>query len=149
MAAAVLAADQVSKHWAVNALDDDRIIDVVGSLRFALGYNSGFAFGTGEGFGRWIGLLAIGVIVGLIVAALRAHGRWSGIGLVLIASGAAGNVTDRLFRGDAALAGKVVDFIDLQWWPVFNVADSAITVGAVIVAVASFREESAEGDARP
>ncbi len=149
VATVVLAADQLSKHWAVNALDDGRVIDVIGSLRFALGYNSGFAFGTGEGFGRWIGLLAIGVIIGLVVAALRSRGRWTALGLVLIASGAAGNVADRLFRGDAALSGKVVDFIDLQWWPVFNVADSAITVGAVIVAVASFREEDARGGARP
>ena len=138
--AAVLLADQSSKHWAVNSLDGGRVVDLPGSLRFALGYNSGFAFGTAEGWGRWIGLVAMVVIVGLFVAALRAAGRLSSAGLVLISAGAAGNVADRLFRGEGLLSGKVVDFIDLQWWPVFNIADSAITVGAVLVAVASFRE---------
>ena len=140
--AAVLIADQSSKQWAVNSLAGGRVVDLPGSLQFALGYNSGFAFGTAVGLGRWIGLLAIVVIVGLVVAAFRAAGRMSSTGFVLIAAGAAGNVMDRLFRDEGLLAGKVVDFIDLQWWPDFNIADSAITVGAVLVAVASFRESA-------
>jgi signal peptidase II len=57
----------------------------------------------------------------------------------LVAAGAAGNVIDRLFRGDAWFRGSVVDFIDLQWWPVFNVADSAITIGGVLVILGALR----------
>ena len=54
----------------------------------------------------------------------------SAVGIGLVIGGAIGNVLDRLFRaGDGFLGGAVVDFIDLQWWPVFNVADMAITVG--------------------
>ena len=140
LAVMVIVIDQASKHWAVNSLAGGRIVDLPGSLRFALGYNSGFAFGTAEGLGRWIAIVAIVVIGVLVTSALRASGPLSSTGLVLIAAGAAGNVTDRLFRGEGGLSGKVVDFIDLQWWPVFNVADSAITVGALLVVVASFRE---------
>ena len=49
--------------------------------------------------------------------------------------GAIGNLVDRLFRGDGWLARPVVDFIDLQWWPIFNVADMAIVVGGVLLLV--------------
>ncbi|NBT20550.1 MAG: hypothetical protein EBT17_00170, partial [Actinobacteria bacterium] len=51
-----------------------------------------------------------------------------------------GNLIDRLLRGDAWLRGAVVDFIDVQWWPIFNLADTAISVGAVLMIVASVRE---------
>jgi signal peptidase II len=57
-------------------------------------------------------------------------GRGSTIGMGLVIGGAAGNLVDRLFRGDAWLRGSVVDFIDFQWFPIFNVADIAINVGA-------------------
>jgi signal peptidase II len=65
----------------------------------------------------------------------------SSLGVSLVCGGAAGNVIDRLFRGDAWLRGAVVDFIDFQWWPVFNVADAAITVGAVLLLIATFLAE--------
>jgi signal peptidase II len=55
----------------------------------------------------------------------------------MIVGGAWGNVVDRLFRGEAWLRGSVVDFIDLQWWPVFNIADSAVTVGVILMFLAS------------
>ena len=125
---AVLLADQLSKRWALNRLVEGPI-DVVGSLRFNLAFNTGTAFsmGSGKGLGPWISLLAIAVVVGLSL------GYTSRFKL-----GAVGNLTDRAFRGDAGfLHGAVVDFIDLQWWPVFNVADMAITVGGVILVVGS------------
>ena len=64
----------------------------------------------------------------------------SALGLGLVLGGALGNLADRALRGPG-LSGHVVDFIDLHWWPVFNVADSAIVIGAVVIAWASFREE--------
>jgi signal peptidase II len=54
-----------------------------------------------------------------------------------VVGGAAGNVCDRLFRGEAWFRGAVVDFIDLQWWPVFNIADIGVTVGGILLVVAS------------
>ena len=58
----------------------------------------------------------------------------------MIVGGAIGNLIDRLFRGEAWLRGAVVDFIDLQWFPIFNIADSAISIGAVLMILASFRK---------
>lgn len=136
-----LVLDQLTKHWAVNALADGRTIEVIGSLRFSLHYNTGVAFsmGAGKGIGPWITVLALVVVVGL---SLGTTSRIP-IGAVasgLIAGGAVGNLLDRAFRGDDGfLHGGVVDFIDLQWWPVFNVADACVVVGACLLVVASFR----------
>ena len=55
----------------------------------------------------------------------------------MVMGGAAGNVCDRLFRGSGWLRGSVVDFIDLRWWPVFNVADIGVTVGGLLLVVGS------------
>jgi len=138
IAAAVVVLDQLTKRWAVNALANGRIIDVVGSLRFNLTYNSGMAFSRGTGVGPVIGLVALVVVVALLASLRRNGSVWSSIGLGLVIGGAIGNVLDRLFRsGHGFLGGSVVDFIDVQWWPVFNVADAAITVGGVILVAGS------------
>lgn len=142
VAAVIVALDQWSKHWAVGSLSDGHIVDVISTLRFKLSFNSGMAFSTGGGSGPIIGVLAIGVTIGMIVWQLRMvrAGMTSKFMLVvtgMIVGGAWGNVVDRLFRGDAWLRGSVVDFIDLQWWPVFNIADSAVTVGVILMFLAS------------
>ena len=143
----VVMLDQVSKTWALNALDDGRVIDVVWTLRFALGFNSGMAFSKAEGWGPVIGVVATVVLVYLLSTLRRAGSAVSAAGLALVIGGASGNLVDRLFRGDAWMRGSVVDFIDLQWWPVFNVADSAITVGAVFLVLGALRESRAAGTA--
>lgn len=136
--AAVLIADQASKNWALNSLSDGRTIDLVWTLRFNLVFNSGMAFSQGQGLGRLIGLLAICVALWLWVGLRKTTKRWSIIGTSMLIGGALGNVFDRMFRGEKWLAGAVVDFIDLQWFPVFNIADSAVTVGAAILIFSSF-----------
>lgn len=135
--AAVVIADQASKNWALNSLSDGRTIDLVWTLRFNLVFNSGMAFSQGQGLGRLIGLLAIGVAVWLWFSLRKATSRLSVIGTSMLIGGALGNVVDRMFRGEKWLAGAVVDFIDLQWFPVFNIADSAVTVGAALLIFAS------------
>ena len=138
VAALVVLADQLSKTWAVRHLSGGRTVDVVGSLRFNLTFNSGMAFSQGRGIGPFIGIVALVVIVALLVSLRRNGSMLSAVGIGLVIGGAIGNVLDRLFRaGDGFLGGAVVDFIDLQWWPVFNVADMAITVGGVILVVGS------------
>jgi signal peptidase II len=129
LAAAWLIVDQWSKHWAVNELTD-RDVDVVGSLRLNLHYNSGMAFGRGTGLGPVIGVVALFVVVGMVVSLRRSESRVSAAGVGLVIGGALGNVCDRLFRGEGWFRGAVVDFIDLQWFPIFNVADIGIDVGA-------------------
>ncbi|MEY4405122.1 MAG: signal peptidase, partial [Actinomycetota bacterium] len=121
----------------LNSLSDGRTIDLVWTLRFNLVFNSGMAFSKGQGLGRLIGLLAIGVAVWLWFGLQKATSRLSVIGTSMLIGGALGNVVDRMFRGEKWLAGAVVDFIDLQWFPVFNVADSAVTVGAAVLIIAS------------
>ena len=138
VAALVILADQLSKTWAVRNLSGGRTVDVVGSLRFNLTFNSGMAFSQGRGVGPFIGVVALGVIVVLLVSLRRTGSMLSAVGIGLVIGGAIGNVADRLFRaGDGFLGGAVVDFIDLQWWPIFNVADMAVTIGGVILVVGS------------
>jgi len=135
----IVAADQATKHWALNRLSNARTIDLIGSLRFNLALNKGMAFSQATGAGPIIGALAFVVII-VIVLWLRRNAQ--GLAVVaagLIVGGATGNLIDRLLRGDAWLRGAVVDFIDLQWWPIFNIADAAISTGAVLMIVASVR----------
>lgn len=141
LAFAVVAVDQLTKTWAVNALDDGRIIHVIWTLQFALGFNSGMAFSQGEGIGPIIGVIALIAVVVLLISLRKTGSTMSSLGVALVCGGAAGNVIDRLFRGEAWLRGAVVDFIDFQWWPVFNVADAAITVGAVLLLLSTFLAE--------
>jgi signal peptidase II len=131
--AVVIALDQLTKHWAVSELNEGRVIDVVWTLRFALGFNSGFAFSQGQGLGPLIGLVAVGASVWLVRAALKASARWMSYAYALIAGGAIGNVIDRMFREEKWMRGRVVDFIDFQWFPVFNIADTSISIGAVLL----------------
>lgn len=129
---AVVCLDQITKAWAVAALDD-QIIDLVWTLRLRLVHNTGFAFSTGSGLGPVLAIVAI-VIVGVLWSSRRrVQGLWATVALGGIIGGALGNLADRVFRGAAWGRGAVVDFIDLQWWPIFNVADASITVGLVIV----------------
>jgi signal peptidase II len=140
-AAAVLAIDQLTKIWALAVLDE-RTIELVGSLRLRLTFNDGSAFGLGAGRTTLISVIAIAVSLVVAVAGWRAVGRGWGTGLGLVLGGALGNLVDRVMRsGDGILGGRVVDFIDLQWWPVFNIADTAIVVGVVALVALSFREE--------
>jgi signal peptidase II len=133
VAAAVLAADQLTKWWAVETLDT-RTIDVVWTLRLQLTVNYGSAFSVARGRGAVISLLAL-----VIVALLLRSGRYAtrpgmAVAIGLVFGGAVGNLIDRAVRaGDGLLGGGVVDFIDLQWWPVFNIADAAIVVGALLL----------------
>ena len=134
---AIVIADQATKNWALNSLSDGRTIDLVWTLRFNLVFNSGMAFSQGQGLGRLIGLLAIGVAVWLWLSLKKATTNLSLVGTAMLIGGALGNVVDRLFRGEKWLAGSVIDFIDLQWFPVFNIADSAVTLGAAMLIISS------------
>lgn len=135
--ALVVICDQVTKHWALNALNNGRTIDIFWTLRFNLVFNSGMAFSKGQGLGRFIGLLAIGVAVWLWLSLRKVSTTIGVVGTAMLIGGAIGNVVDRLFRGDAWLRGSVVDFIDLQWFPVFNIADSSVTIGAIVLIYSS------------
>ncbi|MCY3578770.1 MAG: signal peptidase II [bacterium] len=149
VAAFVVAVDQLTKWWALVALDDQDI-DLVWTLRLRLVHNTGAAFGLGQG------LETVIAVVALLFVAVVAWASWGGrrlplppvlLGMVL--GGAVGNLADRAVRsGDGFLGGAVVDFIDLQWWPVFNAADSAIVVAGIslILIAPRYRQPQAEDE---
>jgi signal peptidase II len=136
VAAAVLVIDQITKSWVQDRLADGHTVHLVGSLRLNLTYNSGMAFSRGSGLGPVIGVLAL-VLVVVMLASLRREGSPMGrLALGLVIGGAAGNIVDRLFRGGGGfLRGKVIDFVDAQFWPVFNVADIAVSVGGALLVI--------------
>ena len=140
IAVAIIVIDQITKHWALNALDNGRMIDIIGSLRFNLAFNRGMAFAKGQGIGPLIAVVGI-IVVAYLLIGLRRNTGPGAVFVGLVAGGAAGNIVDRLFRGDRWLRGAVVDFIDLQWWPIFNIADAAIVIGAGALVVTSLLPE--------
>ncbi len=140
VAVVAVAVDQASKTWALGRLDGREPLHVVGSLQLALSFNSGVAFSLGQGSGLAIVPIALAVVVVVVLVARSLSGRLAGLSVGLVVGGALGNLVDRLVRGHG---GAVVDFIDLQWWPVFNVADACIVVGGILLAIASLRRPPA------
>ncbi len=134
---AVIVADQLSKHWALNNLDTQSI-DVVWTLRFHLVFNKGAAFSmfNGGGAGPIIAVIAMGVVGVLVWQGRTATSKLGAIALGLVAGGAMGNLIDRAFRGRSGfLSGAVVDFIDFQWYPVFNIADMGVVIGGIALGI--------------
>lgn len=136
----VIVIDQLSKAWALGALDDSSYEGPLGSgLRLV--YNRGSAFSLGEGLGPLFGILALVISIALFWIVRSVEKRSVVLGLGLVQGGAVGNVIDRLFRdGDGFLGGAVIDFLEIgDWWPVFNIADAAIVIGGAMVAFLSSR----------
>lgn len=149
MAAAVVVVDQLTKTWALRALQDGPI-ELVWTLQFNLTFNTGAAFSRFPGLGPYIGILAAVVAVGLLWSGRTVPTRTGAVAVGLIFGGAIGNLIDRAFRaGDGFLGGGVVDFIDVQWYPIFNVADIGVVVGAVLLVFATWRAETAATDTPP
>ncbi len=130
--------DQLTKAWAVNALADGPIVIIEDFLRLRLTLNTGAAFSLFARSGPVLGLIVIGVIILIVVSLRDAGSLGEAIGLGLVLGGALGNLTDRVFRGDGLMDGAVVDFIDFSFFPTFNMADSAITVGVIVLLVSTF-----------
>lgn len=137
VAAAVVVADQLTKWWAVDRLSRGPIT-IVGSVRLALTRNSGGAFGLGSGFVPMVVLAVIALVVVLFVVGRSIDRAAIAVALGLVLGGALGNLADRVFRSPGLGRGSVVDFVDLRWWPVFNVADAAITCGCILLVLLSF-----------
>ena len=142
ISAVIVLLDQISKAWALGVLADGHIIPVVWTMQFNLTYNRGMAFSRGTGIGPLIGVIGLVVVVLLLLSLRRADNALTRVATGLIIGGAVGNILDRLFRGSGWMRGAVIDFIDFQWWPVFNVADMAIMIGAATMMVAMLKYNS-------
>ena len=139
----VIVADQVTKWWARNELDSP--MHVIGSLRVNLAFNSGTAFSRFQGWGQVIAVLAVVVVVILLRASRTVRPPWGALAMGLVLGGAVGNLLDRVTQaGDGLLGGRVTDFIDLQWWPVFNIADAGITVGGLALVLLGLVSDPAD-----
>ncbi len=135
----VVVLDQATKLWVMATFDEYEVLTVWPVFNLTLVYNTGAAFSILSDAGGWQRWLFVGlaVIISLVMAAwlrqLRADERLTGYGLALIIGGAVGNLIDRLWLG------KVVDFLQWHWehwyWPAFNLADSAITVGVALLLI--------------
>jgi len=132
IALTVIAIDQLTKHWAVNALTDEPPIHVIWTLQWNLTFNSGMAFSKGQGIGPIIGLVAVIVVVVVLLGVRKNSNPMVALAAGFVVGGALGNLADRFLRGDGWLHGSVVDFVDFQWFPIFNVADMAVNVGGVL-----------------
>jgi signal peptidase II len=139
-AGAVYLLDRVTKLWAERRLPGDPIDVIPGVLSFRFATNPGGAFSLGQDIPWFFVGASVIVSVLIVVTAFRHTNPVTAVALGLVLGGALGNLTDRYARGEG-FTGHVVDFIDLQIWPVFNVADSAIVVGAIVLAVGSFLGE--------
>lgn len=138
--------DRVTKIWAEATLPGDPIEVVPGALTLRFTTNSGGAFSIGQS-APWFFVGVTAVVVAIILATSFRHtSRTVGASLGLILGGALGNLTDRAIRAPG-LRGRVVDFIDFHVWPVFNVADCVIVVGAILLAWVGFRERTERPDA--
>ena len=126
VALSVAAADQVSKTWALHHAHGQHVI---WTLRLDLAFNTGIAFSQATGSPPLVTLVALAVLVALLAVARRSADTFSALAVGLVIGGAVGNLVDRLVRHHG---GAVIDFIDLRWWPVFNLADAAVSLGVVL-----------------
>ncbi|HEX5614151.1 MAG TPA: signal peptidase II [Acidimicrobiia bacterium] len=137
--AALVVVDQITKSWAVAALADGPVSVIGDAVELRLVRNPGGAFGRFQGLTPLLALGAIAITVFLVRTVRTTTDRILLAGLTLILAGALGNLGDRVFRSPGVLRGHVVDFVSVGWWPVFNVADSCISIGAVLLIVHGFR----------
>lgn len=149
LAAVVVVADQASKTWALHHTLGGR--HVLWTVWFDLTFNSGAAFGIGNGITPLVEV-AVLVVIGVFFVFGRRAARSASwptvISLGLVTGGAAGNLADRFFRHIPGHPGAVIDFVAAarvgqhDWWPVFNVADSCIVVGVIVLVLSIRRHPS-------
>jgi signal peptidase II len=133
--------DRITKVLAERNLQGREPVELVpGVFQLRFTTNPGGAFGLFGGL-TWLFVTAsIAVVLVIVVVSRKLPSRVTAVALGLILGGALGNLTDRLVRGPG-FSGEVVDFLDFLVWPVFNVADSAIVVGALILVVGGIRRD--------
>jgi signal peptidase II len=124
-------------------------VSIIGdTVTWTLVRNSGAAFSMATGYTWVLTLVATGVVIGIIWMGRRLVSPWWALGLGMILGGAMGNLIDRFFRSPGPLRGHVVDFFSVGWWPVFNVADSGVVCGAILLVVLTFLGVEPDGSRR-
>lgn len=131
VAAVAFLLDLATKVLVVATMTPGRPLELLGTVvQLRLVRNGGAAFSMATGMTWLLTLIAVAVVIGVWRMGRTLRSRWWALGLGLILGGALGNLVDRLLRAPGPLQGHVVDFLAVGWWPVFNLADSAIVCGA-------------------
>jgi signal peptidase II len=142
----VLALDVVTKVLVVARLEGQAPVELLGGqLLLRVSRNPGAAFSFAQGATLLFTAIAVVVIVVIVRVSRRLGSTGWAAALGLLLGGASGNLVDRLLRAPGPGRGAVVDFIDFQVWPSFNVADSAIVCGAALAVVMSLRGVEIDG----
>ncbi|MBQ0864732.1 signal peptidase II [Streptomyces sp. A73] len=146
VAGLALALDLVSKLLVVAKLENHAPIELLGSwLQLNVIRNPGAAFGLGEALTLLLTAIAVTVVVVIARIARKLYSTPWAIALGLLLGGACGNLTDRIFRAPGVFQGAVVDFIAPKHFAVFNLADSAIVCGGILIVLLSFRGLDPDG----
>lgn len=141
-ATAVFALDRLTKIWAETTLKNEPPIEVIpGVLTLLFTRNSGGAFGIGQSSPLFFATASSLISILIVVAALRPRPPLVSVALGSVLGGALGNLADRALNGPG-FAGGVTDFIDIRIIPVFNVADTGIVIGALLLVLVAGREPS-------
>lgn len=161
LAAVIYVSDLATKTWALGALENRQgpLVVVPGVLQFRLIFNSGAAFSIGTGMTIVFTFIAAGVVIAILRTARTLNSRPWAFTLGLLLGGAFGNLTDRLLRYPSGFGrstqfqGHVVDFIEvlpgnfpvIDYFPIFNIADSAIVCGGILAVVLAWRGYQIDG----
>lgn len=151
LAVVILAADILTKVLAVAQLEGRPPVPLLGGLvHLQLLRNPGAAFSLATGYTWILAIVAIAVVVVILRVARRLRSTGWAIALGLVLGGALGNLTDRVFRAPGPLQGHVVDMVSLfapngTVWPVFNLADSAIVCGGVLLVLLALLGRELDG----
>lgn len=136
---AVLIIDLVTKRVAAGRLAEGDLILIPGFLRLTFVENPGAAFSLFRDAGPFFGVAAIVVTAVVLWTLRKSRPLLEVVAFGLIIGGALGNLSDRIFRGDGLLNGKVIDWVDLWWIPTFNLADASITFAVALLLIHSWR----------
>ncbi len=135
--------DQLTKIWANNSLPYQHFVEITPFFNLYLVYNKGVSFSffsSNTAYGPWLlSLMAVAICIGLIIWIVKEKNQMIRLGLSLVLGGAIGNVIDRI------RLGGVIDFLDFHYevyhWPAFNIADTAICLGAFLIFIQLFTQK--------
>ncbi len=135
VAVLVVLLDQVTKHIIRTYVELGTIVPIIGNLvTITVTHNTGASFSILTNYSFLLGVIAVFAIIAIILFYKKIPDDWR-FAFALILGGAIGNLIDRI------MFGAVTDFVDISIWPVFNLADAAITLAAILLIIAMWKEE--------
>lgn len=139
-ALAIVAGDLVTKRIAAASFADERVTVIPGVLWFTFGENPGASFSMFQDAGPFLAVAAIVAVIVVLVAMRHPRPTLEVVAFGLIMGGAVGNLVDRIARADGFLDGHVIDWIQFPNFPIFNIADSAITISVVLLFLTAWQQ---------